>query len=86
MVTTMTFPEFSDRVTPRAFYPAVVVDVIFERLAQGEPLLSICADPTMPSRRRVYDWLGNPGIKARYQTAVQQGALARALKSTTTKE
>lgn len=82
----MTFPVFEDRATPRSFYPAVVVEVIFERLAQGEPLSVICADPAMPSRRSVYDWFSNPEFFARYQTAVQAGVRVRALKSTTAKE
>lgn len=82
----MTFPVFEDRVTPRSFYPAVVVEVIFERLAKGEPLAHICADAHMPSRRTVYDWFADAEFFSRYQIAVQAGIHARALKSTTAKE
>lgn len=78
----VTFPVFEDRATPRSFYPMVVVDVILDRLAQGEPLAHICATPSMPSRRTVYGWLADPTFFSRYQAAVQAGIHARALKST----
>lgn len=73
MVATMAFPVFSDRVTPRSFYPAVTVDVILERVAQGEPLAHICAEPHMPSRRTVYDWFADAEFFARYQQARTEG-------------
>lgn len=82
----MTFPIFEDRATPRSFYPRVTVDTILERVALGEPLVSICADAHMPSRRTIYTWFGDPKFFSRYRAAVQAGIRARALKSTIAKE
>ena len=39
-----------------SFEDDVIVELI-ERTEKGEPLTKICADPRMPKRRTVYDWL-----------------------------
>ena len=38
-------------------YSVEIVDVIFERLIEGETLRQICSDKTMPGRRTVFQWL-----------------------------
>ncbi|WP_373683009.1 hypothetical protein [Paraburkholderia sp. UYCP14C] len=56
--------------------------MLLKRLAQGEPLSRICADPGMPARRTVYTWFADAEFFARYESAVRAGIHARALKST----
>ncbi len=37
-------------------YCPEVVDVLFERLAEGESLTGVCRDPTMPTYSTIYHW------------------------------
>lgn len=59
-------------------YSREVVDTICERLAKGEGLRAICADPAMPSRRVVQGWLKeHPEITEQYAQAMKAGAERR---------
>jgi hypothetical protein len=50
--------------------PPAVAARIFERLADGESLLVICKDPTMPARRTVLAWIErDPAFAAAYARA-----------------
>lgn len=53
-------------------YSAEVADSICERLMQGESLLSICRDESMPGKTAVFNWL------ARYQEFADKYARAKA--------
>ena len=49
-----------------------IVERICERLAQGESLTDLCADPAMPSMRSVHTWLRNdPALAQAYMLARQ---------------
>lgn len=38
-------------------YTDEIAAAICERLSEGEDLVTICADPAMPARRTVYEWM-----------------------------
>jgi len=50
-----------------------IADAICERMINGEDLVKICKDPTMPERSTVYTWMArNPDFHARI-TAAREG-------------
>ena len=56
-------------------YDATTADAICLRLAEGESLLSICAEKGMPGRATVYQWLNaNPPFADNYARARQHQA------------
>lgn len=41
----------------KSIFTQAVATIICDRLAEGEPLISICCDGAMPACRTVYVWL-----------------------------
>ena len=51
-------------------YSAEIAQTICHRLAEGESLRAICADPAMPARATVFRWLArNEKFRRRYALA-----------------
>ena len=51
-------------------YSTEIAETICHRLARGESLRAICADPTMPARATVFRWLArNEEFRRRYALA-----------------
>jgi hypothetical protein len=47
-----------------------LVEALLDRVAEGIPLRAICRDPSMPSRRSVFDWRKNdPAFSRRFDMA-----------------
>lgn len=59
----------------RIVYSEEILADILERVALGQSLNSICDEDSMPSRKTVFDWIGNnPEIKTKYEMALQMRA------------
>jgi hypothetical protein len=57
---------------------AVAMERICDRIAAGEPLHAICADPWMPHRVTVLDWVREDGsISRQYRRAMEERAYMR---------
>lgn len=51
---------------------AVAMERICDRIAAGEHLRDICADPWMPSRVSIFDWVrSDPELRRQYQRALE---------------
>ena len=55
------------------------VNELLDRHGKGEPLTRICADPRMPGRSTVYDWIeSDPEFAGRFRAARARGVHALA--------
>jgi hypothetical protein len=57
------------------FYTDELADTICQRIAEGETLVKICKDATMPSYRTVLNWRSHiPAFKVKYDAAREDAA------------
>lgn len=65
--------------SPTARFEDDIVVELLKRTEAGEPLLRICADPKMPGRRSVYEWIENDAeFSAQFHDARKRGIHALA--------
>ncbi|MGY6770174.1 terminase small subunit-like protein [Komagataeibacter sp. NFXK3] len=68
-------PEQAAMGTRRSTYSRRLADEICLRLADGQSLRAICADPALPHRATILRWLrDNPAFRALYDTAREAAA------------
>ncbi|AZV37880.1 terminase small subunit [Komagataeibacter xylinus] len=68
-------PELAATGTRRSAYSRRLADEICLRLADGQSLRAICADPALPHRATILRWLrDNPAFRALYDTAREAAA------------
>ncbi|CAG4924870.1 terminase small subunit-like protein [Paraburkholderia gardini] len=63
---------------PRGLYPVSVITLILARIARGESLFAITAEPAMPSRQSWAKWCADDReLAGKYLRAQQAGLEAR---------